>query len=112
LRINWPWNIIYKTIGSGMDWIQIYPKTHKAMLPKQKRMRFYDRVLSSKSRTRNFVRRNRIVAGMSEATVVIQELIGVDHWLRQTCTTITTEMFCCPEVAQPTRAAPGCKQTL
>ncbi|MFD2892291.1 DNA-processing protein DprA [Flavobacterium chuncheonense] len=53
---------------------QIYPKTHKRYIPKmEENGGFLTEFWSSSQPDReNFVKRNRIVAGMSEATIVIE----------------------------------------
>ncbi len=75
LRINWRWNTICKTIGvvaHGLN--EIYPKNHKKYVAKvEQNGGFMTEFWSSSNPERkNFVRRNRIVAGISEATIVIE----------------------------------------
>jgi DNA processing protein len=58
-------------VAHGLN--QIYPKTHKNMSPKWKKtVVLWPSSGALESDKENFVRRNRIVAGMSEATIVIE----------------------------------------
>jgi DNA processing protein len=58
-------------VAHGLN--QIYPKTHKNMSPKWKKtVVLWPSSGALQSDKENFVRRNRIVAGMSEATIVIE----------------------------------------
>jgi DNA processing protein len=55
---------------------------------------FHDRILSSSNPDKeNFVRRNRIVAGMSEATIVIESADRGGSLITANILTTTTEMF-------------------
>jgi DNA processing protein len=57
---------------------QIYPKPHKNMWPRWKRMAvLWPNFGASNPDKENFVRRNRIVAGMTEATIVMNQQIVV-----------------------------------
>jgi DNA processing protein len=63
-------------VAHGLN--QIYPKTHKNMSPKWKKtVVLWPSSGALESDKENFVRRNRIVAGMSEATIVISRQIEV-----------------------------------
>jgi DNA processing protein len=63
-------------VAHGLN--QIYPKPHKNICGQDGReWRFYDRILSASNPDKeNFVRRNRI-AGMTEATIVMNQQIVV-----------------------------------
>jgi DNA processing protein len=56
-------------VAHGLN--QIYPKTHKKYVAEENGG-FMTEFWSTSNPDENFVRRNRIVAGMSEATIVIE----------------------------------------
>jgi DNA processing protein len=63
-------------VAHGLN--QIYPKPHKICGQDGGEWRFYDRFWSASNPDKeNFVRRNRIVAGMTEATIVIESSGGL-----------------------------------